>query len=96
MSTQNNNPLSENEIFQLQEKIAALQDALVTANPGMPTLLREIHNTIKLNPEQVTLLDEEAIGTVVQALSKLTGISVSAAALKSNKKSLKSMTLDDL
>jgi restriction endonuclease S subunit len=81
---------------QIKEKIASLQEQLLSQHPQMPTLLREIHATLKSYPEQVTLLSEEEICTIVSGLKKQTATEIATTALKSNKKSIKSMTLADL
>lgn len=82
--------------FDLQEKVAALQDALLSSHPTMPTLLRQIHTLLRADPEQVTLLSEEDISVIVRGLSKQTQVELVASSLKSRTKSLKSLSLDDL
>lgn len=86
--------------IELSSKISELQEMLLADNPRMPVLLREIHTVIKQNPEQVTLLDEASIATVVQGLEKFTGtmiVSASAAkaTAKGSSKGLKNLTVDD-
>jgi hypothetical protein len=70
------------EALQLREKVASLADALLSKHPRMPTLLREIHTTLLKYPEQVTLLAEDDISTLVSALQVQTGISFAASASK--------------
>lgn len=79
------------------EKIAALDNALKTAHPSMPNLLRDILIKLKNDPEVVTLLKEEEIGLLVKSAIKHTGTTIATAALKSTKgKSARSITLEDL
>jgi len=69
---------------QLQEKVASLSEALLTRHPLMSNLLRDIHKTIQTYPEQVTLLSESEIATIVSGLQAQTGISFAANALKAS------------
>lgn len=83
---------------QVREKILSLQDALTTAHPRMPTLLREIHTSLKSDPAVVTLLSEEEIATVVSGLQQQTKTILAASVVKksSQTKSIKKITLDML
>jgi hypothetical protein len=82
---------------QVNEKIASLADALTTAHPRMPLLLKEIHTHLRADPEIVTLLDEDQIQIVVKGLIKQTNTELAAAVLKSTKKvSMKNITTADL
>lgn len=71
--------------FELQEKIAALQAALLDQHPQMPTLLREIHTALRAQPENVTLLSEEDICTIVNGLQKQTNTFLATTVTKSAK-----------
>ena len=74
--------------FELKEKVASLQAALLSAHPTMPTLLREIHKAISAQPEQVTLLAPEEIAIIVQGLEKQTGVELAkSVTAKSSSKS---------
>lgn len=81
----------------VQEQIASLQSALLASHPTMPILLREIHKTLKADPEVVTLLTEEEIGVIVNGLSSQTQTTI-ATSLASGKKgkSIKSIGVADL
>lgn len=57
------------EGFELKEKVGQLANLILDKHPKMPTLLREIHTTIRQYPEQVTLLDEEEIAVIVSGLA---------------------------
>lgn len=84
--------------YALQEKLIALDTALDAASPTMKGLLQDIHNNIKQDPEQVTLLSEEDISILVRGLKKQTATEITTTALKSKSstKALKNVTLADL
>lgn len=64
---------------EIQMKIAELQEALLSAHPTMPILLREIHTKLKADPAQVTLLSEEDIAIIVSGLKKQTNVELTNA-----------------
>lgn len=85
--------------LEIQTKLESLQQALLESHPQMPTLLRDIHSTLKAQPEQVTLLTEDQIHLIIQGLEKQTGVHLAQATTKTTKSktaALKSATLDDL
>ena len=85
--------------LEIQTKLDALSQALLESHPTIPTLLKDIHRTLKAQPEQVTLMSESELHVVVQGLMKQTNSNLAAAAMKpvrAKKESLKSMTLDEL
>lgn len=85
------------QAFEVKEKLAALESALLEKLPTMPTLLRDIHRSLKADPDTVTLLTEEECSILVQGLKKQTQTSISTTALKQpRKKALSKMTVDDL
>jgi len=57
------------EGFELKEKVGQLSQLILDKHPKMPTLLREIHTTLRQYPEQVTLLTEEEISVIVSGLA---------------------------
>ena len=67
---------------QLSEKVSALSEAILSRHPTMPTLLREIHTTLRSYPEQVTLLSEGEIQVIVSGLSVQTNVAFAASASK--------------
>lgn len=67
---------------QLSEKVSALSEAILSRHPTMPTLLREIHTTLRSYPEQVTLLSESEIQVIVSGLSAQTNVAFAASASK--------------
>lgn len=81
---------------QIKEKVLSLQEALLSQHPTMPTLLRDIWQTLKANPEQVTLLEEEDIGVIVNGLKLQAKQEIATVALKTKTKSIKQLSLADL
>lgn len=67
---------------QLSDKVSALSEAILGRHPTMPTLLREIHTTLRSYPEQVTLLSESEIQVIVSGLSVQTNVAFAASASK--------------
>ena len=85
--------------LEIQTKLESLSQALLESNPTLPTLLKDIHRTLKGQPEQVTLMSESELHLVVQGLIKQTNSNLAAATMKpskAKKESLKNVTLDDL
>lgn len=70
------------DILSLQEKVADLQTKLLEAHPAMPTLLHQIHSLLQKDPELVTLMSEEEIGTIVNGLKVQTATSISVGIVK--------------
>lgn len=83
---------------QVKEQIAQLQQALVSANPGMPTMLRTIHSALRNDPDTVTLLTDDEVGILVAGLMKQSNATIAAGAVKkkSTSAALKNIGLDDL
>ena len=82
---------------QIKEKILSLESALASQHPTFPVLLREIHQTLKQNPDCVTLLTDEEIGVIVNGLKRQTSTEIATVAIKNSKtKSVKSIGLLDL
>lgn len=71
--------------FELKEKLAALQNAVLARHPTMPTLLQEIHRTLKAQPENVTLMSEDEIAIVVSGLMQQTNTVMVRAAVSPSK-----------
>lgn len=71
--------------FELQEKIASLQNAILEKHPTMPTLLREIHTALRKQPENVVILSEEDIGIIVRGLEVQTNTFLADTVSKSSK-----------
>lgn len=74
-------------------KMGELEAALLSAHPSMPTLLRDIHNHLKADPEIVTLLSEDAIGIIVNGLKVQTKTELSGSTAKSLEKKGKKVAL---
>ena len=84
--------------LEIKSKLDELEQALLEQHPSMPTLLRDIHKTLKAQPEIVTLMSEEEIAIVVRGLEKQTNSQLVAATLKptkAKKESMKNATMDD-
>jgi DNA polymerase III psi subunit len=81
----------------LSIKIAELQQSVQASLPNMPTLLRDIHANLKLDPEIVTLLSPEQVSIIVAGLSKQTSTTITTSILSGGKgKSLKKISVDDI
>jgi len=78
----------------IQLKIAELKDQLIAQHPQLPVLLREIHKTLRDNPEVVTLLEPEEVGVVVSGLLHQTQTTIATKTSTSKKKT--QITLADL
>jgi hypothetical protein len=86
-----------NQATEIKEKILELEQALLEANPTLPTMLRTIHTALRNDPEIVTLLSEEDISIVVRGLMKQTQTVIAESVAKAKpKKALSKMTLEDL
>lgn len=68
--------------FEFKEKVARLQEALLSSHPSMPVLLRDIHTHLRKDPEIVTLLTEDEIGCIVNGLKKQTQTEIVTAPAK--------------
>lgn len=89
--------MSDQLQFEVAEAIQDLSDKLLSQHPEMPHLLRKIHQTLKANPEVVTLLSEEQIGVIVNGLSKQTQTTIATSLAVGKKgKSIKSLGIADL
>lgn len=71
--------------FALKEKVEDLRDAILSKHPRMPTLLREIHTTLRAQPENVTLMSDEEIAVLVSGLKIQTQTEFSASMVKESK-----------
>lgn len=63
--------------FEVKEKLAALEAALLANHPTMPVLLRDIHSKLMLDKAIVTLMSEEEIQVVVSGLARQTAVEIS-------------------
>jgi hypothetical protein len=78
-------------------RIFELQEALEKATPNYTNILREIHNTLKNDPDVVTLLTEDEIGTITAALKQHKNVVITSEAVKKvSKKKLSSIDEDDI
>lgn len=88
-----NNP---DQAFEVREKLASLENALLEKTSNMPTLLRDIHRNLKKDPDLVTLLSEEEISVLVRGLKEQTKTELSVTLVKKKTKAASKMTLADL
>ena len=87
--------LTPHEIISL--KIAELQTAVLQTLPNMPSLLRDIHQNLRNDPEIVTLLTPPQVAIIVSGLSKQTQTTITTQVLSGSKgKSLKKISVDDI
>ena len=91
-------PIYNDQVYVIKEKLAMLDDSLKENLPNMATILRDIHTQLKDDPDTVTLLSEEECNILVEGLKAKTQTVIATAALKSSKakKALKKTTLEDL
>ena len=75
-----------NAHFQVQEKLASLEKALLDKTPNMPTLLRDIHRHLKNDPDVVTILTEEECNILAEGLKKQTSTELATKAIKKKPK----------
>ena len=86
-----------NQAFEIKEKLAQLENALLESLPTMPTLLRDIHRSLKNDPDTVTLLSEEECAILVSGLKKQTQTEIATKVIKAKpRKALSKLTVDDL
>ena len=85
------------QAFEVQEKLAQLEAALLAGTPNMPTLLQSIHKQLKNDPAIVTLLSDEECAMMVQGLKKQTATSIATTAVKKKGgKAISKLSLGDL
>jgi hypothetical protein len=83
--------------YAIKEKVLNLEKALLDEHPTMPMLLREIHEIIKADPEQVTILKEaDLLVIITQALQVQTRVTITASRPKQGKAALAKVSLDDI
>ena len=85
-----------NSLDLVREKIANLHAALLEKHPRMPLLLQEIHQTLKAQPENVTLLPEEDIQILVSGLQHQTNTFLAESIVKSKGKAGSTARLKNL
>ncbi len=85
------------QAFEAREKLASLEAALLSNDPKMPTILRDIHRTLKNDPDVVTILTEEECSILVRGLKKQTATELATTTMKKKpKKALSKLSVDDL
>lgn len=81
--------MTPDQTTELRIKVAELQTALLAAHPTMPVLLRTIHSQLRKDPEIVTIMSAEEIGTIVNALKVQTRTEISTTVAKTTAASIK-------
>lgn len=76
----------------IKTKLEALESALLNAHPTMPTILRDIHTTLKAQPDIVTLLSESDLAIIVRGLDKQTNAALVATVNKPSAAAKKALT----
>lgn len=90
------NNASIDQAFQVREKLAQLEEALLAGTPNMPTLLRDIHTNLKADPDVITILSPEEVSILVNGLKKQTNTEIAIKAIKKKTKPVSRMTVGDL
>lgn len=86
-----------NQAFEVQEKLATLEAQLNEGTSNIATLLRDIHRTLKSDPDVVTVLTEEECSILVRGLKQQTKTEIATKARsKAPKKAMSKMTVSDL
>ena len=67
---------------QVQEKIAALENALLENNPLFPGLLSQLNKQLRADPAIVTMLNEDEIGVLVSGCFRQAQVEISTAKVK--------------
>lgn len=76
--------MTPDQTTELRIKVAELENALLTAHPMIPMLLRTIHTQLRKDPEIVTIMSPEEIGVVVNALKHQTKTEITTTLVKSS------------
>lgn len=87
--------------FDLAEKLASLDSLIKEKHPRMPLLLQEIHSALRAQPENVVLLSEEEIASIIAGLQLQTGVSLATSVSAKSSKAgstarLKNVTVEDI
>lgn len=97
--SENSTPVESSQAYQIKEKLAELEAALLEATPTMPGILREIHGQLKKDDSLVSILSDDECAILVNGLKAQTSTIIAASALKKGvgkKKAQKKITVDDL
>lgn len=84
------------QAFEVQEKLASLEQQLIENTSNISTLLRDIHKQLKADPAVVTLLSEKECSILVRGLKKQTGTEIVTTAKKKTGVALKNIDVGDL
>jgi len=85
------------QAYQIKEKLARLEEMLLSKAPNMKELLRDIHRQLKADPDNVTVLSNEECAILVRGLERQTSASIAETVVKkAPKKAMNKMTVSDL
>lgn len=84
---------SELDHLDFLAKMNKLASAIQTAHPTMPVLLMQIHKQLRVDPELVTTLDEDAIGIIVSGLQIVTKTELVSVVVKESKSKAKKIAV---
>ena len=79
------------QVYEVQEKLGELEEALLNRSPEMPTILRTLHRQLKRDEELVTLLVDEECAILVNGLKKQTATNIATNVVKKKTKAMKDM-----
>jgi hypothetical protein len=77
---------SIDQAYEVREKLAQLEACLLEGTPNMPTLLRDIHKTLKADPDVVSILSDAECSILVRGLKKQTATEIATKATKGKAK----------
>ncbi len=82
------------QAFEVREKLVRLEKLLLDREPGLPTLLQDIHRNLKADPDIVTLLTDEECNIMVKGLLEQTKVSIATTVRKAKpRKAMKDMQI---
>ena len=79
------------QVYEVQEKLGELEEALLNRSPEIPTILRTLHRQLKRDEELVTLLVDEECAILVNGLKKQTATNIATNVVKKKTKAMKDM-----
>ncbi|TFZ81675.1 hypothetical protein [Candidatus Macondimonas diazotrophica] len=83
-------------VEQIKDKILSLQQALENRLPGMQTVLKDIYDHMKKDPEVVTILEDSEIALVVEGLKRHANLEIPVSKQSSAKAKRQPVTAADL
>ncbi len=87
--------VAEATLLELNNQISSLRTMMLNKHPVLGNLLSEIKKALEKHPENVTLLKEEDMGTIFDAIKIETGIQFTADVVGGTKKQSSVKTLKE-